>query len=165
MSTSLHAVFNVVSGYVYFVIVSFNIPRRKMRFSESSQNSISEKSIFGHFEIIFFNVWILPRAGWLFPVSTFKEEYFNEKISSLDGPKKICSIFRKSDDFGHFWPPGSNFNVDFFNIRENSKKSSVSSLGAVVGNIVLNFELSIFETVRGGRVAVLQVDNFQNPWF
>ena len=63
MSTSLHAVFNVVSGYVDFVIVSFNIPRRKMRFSESSQNSLSEKSIFGHFEIIFFNVWILPRAG------------------------------------------------------------------------------------------------------
>ena len=56
MSTSLHAVFDVVSGNVDFVIVIFNIHGQKMRFSESSQNSISEKSTFGHFEAIFFNV-------------------------------------------------------------------------------------------------------------
>ena len=53
MSTSLHAVFNVVSGNVYFVIVILNIQGRKMRFSESTQNFMSEKSIFGHFEVIF----------------------------------------------------------------------------------------------------------------
>ena len=56
MSTSLHAAFNVVSGNVYFDIVIFNICGRKMRFSESSQNSIPENSIFGHFEVIFLNV-------------------------------------------------------------------------------------------------------------
>ena len=56
MSTSLHAYFNVVYGNVYFVIVIFNIHGRKRRFSESTQNSISEKSIFGHFEVIFLNV-------------------------------------------------------------------------------------------------------------
>ena len=56
MNTSLHAVFNLVSGNVYFVIGIFNICGRKMQFSESSQNSISEKSIFGHFEVIFLNV-------------------------------------------------------------------------------------------------------------
>ena len=56
MSTSLHAVFNVVSGNVYFVVVVFDSRGRKMRFSESSQNSISEKTIFGHFEVIFPNV-------------------------------------------------------------------------------------------------------------
>ena len=56
MSTSLHAVFNVIFGNVYFVIVIFNIHGRKMRFSESSQNPVSEKSIFGHFEVIFLNV-------------------------------------------------------------------------------------------------------------
>ena len=49
MSTSLHVVFNVVSGNVYFVILIFNICGQKRRSSESSQNSISEKSIFGHF--------------------------------------------------------------------------------------------------------------------
>ena len=34
-----------------------------MRFSASSQSSISEKSIFGHLEVIFLNVYILPMAG------------------------------------------------------------------------------------------------------
>ena len=53
MSTLLHAVFDVVFGNVFFVIVIFNIHGRKMQLFESSQNSISEKSIFGHFEVIF----------------------------------------------------------------------------------------------------------------
>ena len=56
MSTSLHAVFNVVFGNVYFVILIFIICGQKMRFPETSQNSISEKSIFGHFEVIFLHV-------------------------------------------------------------------------------------------------------------
>ena len=56
MSASLYAVFHVVFGNVNFVIVIFNIHGRKMRFSESSENSMSEKSIFGHFEVIFLNV-------------------------------------------------------------------------------------------------------------
>ena len=56
MSTSLHAVFNLVSGKVYFVIGIFNIHGRKMQFSESTQNFLSKKSIFGHFEVIFLNV-------------------------------------------------------------------------------------------------------------
>ena len=55
MSTSLHADFNVVSGNVDFVIVISNICGRKMRFSAGSQNSISEKSILGQFEVIFLN--------------------------------------------------------------------------------------------------------------
>ena len=53
MSTSLHAVFNVVFGNVYFVIVISNLHGRKMQFPESSQISLSEKSIFGQFEVIF----------------------------------------------------------------------------------------------------------------
>ena len=56
MSTSLHAAFHVASGNVYFVIVNFNIHGQKLRFSESTQNFIAEKSIFGHFEVIFLNV-------------------------------------------------------------------------------------------------------------
>ena len=56
MSTQLHVVVIVVFGNVYFVLVIFNICGRKMRFSESSQNPVSEKSIFGHFEVIFLNV-------------------------------------------------------------------------------------------------------------
>ena len=53
MSSSLQAVFNVVSDKVGFVIVSFNVIGGKIRFSESSQNFISEKSSFGHFEVFF----------------------------------------------------------------------------------------------------------------
>ena len=56
MSTSLHVIFIVVFGNVYFVIVIFNIHGQKIRFIESSQNPMSEKSIFGQFEVIFLNV-------------------------------------------------------------------------------------------------------------
>ena len=34
-----------------------------MQFSESSQISISEKSIFGQFEVIFLNVWFIFQGG------------------------------------------------------------------------------------------------------
>ena len=63
MSTSLHAVFTVVPGNVYFVIVIFNIHGQKMQFSESTQNFIFEKSIFGHFEVIFFQRMIFFQGG------------------------------------------------------------------------------------------------------
>ena len=53
MSKPLHAVFDVVSLNVNFNIVLLNIHGRKLRFSASSQNSISEKSIFGQFEVLF----------------------------------------------------------------------------------------------------------------
>ena len=43
-------------GNVYFILVIFNIHGRKMRYSESSQKPISEKSIFGHFEVVFLKV-------------------------------------------------------------------------------------------------------------
>ena len=66
MSTSSHAVFNVAFDNAYFVIVILNIHGQKMRFSESSQNSISEKSIFGQFEVMFLNIYIFPRAGVVF---------------------------------------------------------------------------------------------------
>ena len=102
MSTSLHAVFNVVSGNVCFVLLVFNIGGRKMRFSESSQNSISEKSIFGHFEVSFLNVQFFSERALLFPVSTIQENHFDERMSSLAGLKKNYLISRKSTDFGHF---------------------------------------------------------------
>ena len=122
MSTSLHATFNVVFGNVYFVIVIFNIHGRKFQFSESSQNSLSEKSIFGHFGVIFLNVLKFPGLGWLFLVSTVKEEYINGKMSSLAGLRKSYSSFRKSTDFGHFWLPRSTFKVDFLNVQAKFRK-------------------------------------------
>ena len=56
MSTILHIAFNVAFGNVFFVLVISSICGRKMQLSESSQNSISEKLIFGHFEVNFPNV-------------------------------------------------------------------------------------------------------------
>ena len=56
MSTSLHAVFDKISGNVYFVIFNFNIHGRKMRFSENSQTPMSEKSIFGQLEVIYLSL-------------------------------------------------------------------------------------------------------------
>ena len=76
MSTSLHAVFNLIFGNVYFVIVIFEIQGRKMRFSESSQNSMSEKSIFGQFKVIFLHVYSFPRAGVVFACYYFQVRVF-----------------------------------------------------------------------------------------
>ena len=102
MSRSLHEVFVVVFGNVYFFIVVFNNHGRKGRFFESSQNYITGKSVFGHLEVIFLNVYIFSGRGWLFSVSTCKEKYFIEKMISLAGLKKICLISRKCTDFGTF---------------------------------------------------------------
>ena len=94
---------------------------RKNRFSASSQNPITEKSIFGHFEVIFLNVIFFSRARWLFPVSTTKEEYVDEKMSSLAGLKSY-SISRKSTDFGYLGPPSKSI---FSAYRQNFEKFSV----------------------------------------
>ena len=122
MSTSLHAVFIVNSGNVYFNIVIFNIHGRKMRFSESSQISISENSIFGQFEVFFSTYKFFPGWECLFPVSTFQEKYFNEKMSSVVGLRKRYLIFRGSTDFGHIWLTRSTFKVDFHNVQAKFQK-------------------------------------------
>ena len=76
MSKSLHAIFKAVFGNLDCVIVIFIIHGQKIRFSVSSQISISKKSIFGHFEVILLNVQIFSRAEWLFSASTCKWKIF-----------------------------------------------------------------------------------------
>ena len=93
LSTSLHAVFNLIFGTVCFVIVIFSIHGPKMQFSESSQNSMSEKSVFGHFEVIFSTYNFFPGRELFFLVITFKKKFFNEKMSSLAGLRKKLFIF------------------------------------------------------------------------
>ena len=117
MSTSLHAVFKLVSGSVYFVINIFNNHGKKIQFFGSSQNSVSKKSIFGHLEVIF-----LKSRGWFFPVGTFEKQYFHEKMSSPAGLKKTFSISRKGINFGHFGLPGSTFKDDFLNVPAKFRK-------------------------------------------
>ena len=55
--------FDVVSVFVKFVLVFQKTFDRKMWFLESSENSLTEKSIFGHFEVFILNVWTFPRLG------------------------------------------------------------------------------------------------------
>ena len=141
MSRSVHAVFNVVSGNVHFVKAVSKIHGQKMRFSASSQNFKSEKSIFGHVEVFFLNVkYFFPGQGWFFPVSTFEEEYFNEKMGSLAGLKKKLFFFSAKVlilvIFDYLGPPSKSV---FSTYRQNFKKSLVSILAEFVGNIVLSF--------------------------
>ena len=150
MSTPLHAVFNVVSGNVYFVIVTFNICDRKRRSSESTQNSISQNRFLVTLRSFFSTYKFFLGRGWFFPVSTFKEEYFNEKMSSLAGLKKVIQFYAKVPIlaiFDYLGPPSKSI---FSTYRQNFEKSSVCFLGGIVRNIVLNFQLSIFKKVRGG---------------
>ena len=70
---------------LYFVIpVSISLGR-KMRLSASSQISITAKSIFGHFEVIFLKIYVFLGVGFLFPVSKFEQKQFKEELSSLAG--------------------------------------------------------------------------------
>ena len=60
-----------------------------MRFTESSQNSIIEKSIFGHSEVIFLNIQFSPPGGsGFFPLVQSRKIFFKEKMSSLAGLRK-----------------------------------------------------------------------------
>ena len=85
------------------------IPNPKIQFS------VNLKSFFSTYKF-------LPEKGWLFPVSTFKEKYFTEKIGSLAGFKEVYSISRKSTDFGQFWLQRSTFKVNFLNVQAKFRK-------------------------------------------
>ena len=101
----------------------------------------------------FFSMYkFFPGRGWLFPVSTIRELFFNGKMSSLAGFKKKYLIFCKSTEFGHFWLPESTFKVHFLNVQAKFPKNSmVIFLGEVARNIVLKFALSISSGLRGVR--------------
>ena len=84
-------------------------------------------------------------------------------MSSLDGLKKVIQFSAKVlilAIFGYLGPPSKSILSTY---RQIFKKSSVSFLGDVVGNIVVNLETSISDGLRGWGRAVLQVDIFQKP--
>ena len=56
VSASVHAKFDVIFSNVHSVTAISYFRGQKMRFFESSQNSETEKSIFGQFEVTFLNV-------------------------------------------------------------------------------------------------------------
>ena len=71
-------------------------------------------------------------------------------MSSLAGLKKVIQFSAKVpilSIFDYLGPPSKSIFSTYRQIFENS---SVSVLWEVVKNAVLNFELSVFEKVRGG---------------
>ena len=99
----------------------------------------------------FFSTYIFfSGRGWFFPVIILKLKYFNEKLSSLAGLKKSCSLFRKRTDFDHFDYLGPLSKSIFSTYRQIYKKISVSFLRKVVRNIVVIFGLSISAGLWGG---------------
>ena len=165
MSTSLHAVFNLVSGNIYFVIGIFNIHGQKTRFSESTQNSVSEKSILGHFGVFFSQrINFSQGGGGFFLLVPLSKSILTKRWALWLVSKKAIQFSAKVPILAIFDYLGPHSKSVFSTYRLNFEKSTVNFVGEVVKNIVLNFGLSIFKKRRGG-LAVLQVDIFQNPWF
>ena len=73
-----------------------------MQFSASIKNSLTEKSVFGQFNVIFLNVLKFSRDGVGFFLLLHSEKGFlNEKMSFLAGLKKKLSNFLRKY---RFWP-------------------------------------------------------------
>ena len=152
MSTLLHAVFIVVSGNVILCYSYFQYFWSKnailWKYSKFHVRKIDFWSFWGHFfqRMIFF-----PGRGCFFLVSKFKEEYFNEKMSSLAGLKTKLFNFPQKHRFWTFLTTWVHLQSRFSQRRGKISKNPWSvSWGRVVINIVLNFQLSIFKKVRGG---------------
>ena len=96
VSTSLHVVFIVVSDNAHFVICIFLVVGSKMMFSAGSQISISYKSIFGPFEVVFLNVLLFLNAGLVICLFVcLTRGYFNENMVYLAGlDKKILTLLQ-----------------------------------------------------------------------
>ena len=101
MSSLLHVVFLVVSGNVYFVIVISIICGRKYDLLKVVKSSSPKNQFLVTLRSFFSLYKFFPGRTWLFPVSTFQEEYFNEKMSSLAGLKK--KLFNFPQKY-RFWP-------------------------------------------------------------
>ena len=149
-STSLHEIFDVVFGNVCFVIVIFNIHGRKIRSSESSQNSMSEKSTFGQFEV-FSSTYNFFQGGVLFSCYSTQEQLILRKDELCSwSQKKVIQFSAKVlilAIFDHLGPPSKSI---FSTYKQNFKKSLVGFLGKIVRNIEKFFELPIFKRLRRG---------------
>ena len=112
----------------------------------------------------FFSTYkFFPGQWWLFPVSIFQLEYFNEKMSSLAG-LKLYNFPQKY----WFWPIFATWvhlQSRFSQCTgKNSKNPWSVSWGRFLGTLCWIF--SFLSSKRcGGGLAVLQVDIFQYPWF
>ena len=132
------------------------------RFSAISKISISAKLILMALRSIL-SMYNFSRAGVVFFVCAFRNNYINEKMSSLAGLGKITQSLVKVPILAIFGYLGPHIKPMFTMKRQNFKISLACLLKTVARNIVLLFELSIFEKLSGG-LAVLQVDIDKKPW-
>ena len=116
MSTSLHLVLNVVSGNIDFVLIFF-FNHGRLRVFATSQVSIPKQLTFGQLGVLFFQrMKFFSGQCSKIAVSGFKEEHFNENMSSLAGLKK--NLIKPSQNrIRPFWLPGSGFTVNFLNAQ------------------------------------------------
>ena len=92
--------------------------------SASSQNFITAKSIFDHFEVILLNLKNISTARWFFFVNTIEKELFNGNIGLLNGLKKIYSFLCKRPFFDIFKCIGSGSNSIFVSVHAKWRKFS-----------------------------------------
>ena len=119
VSTSIHAIFDLVFRNSYFFIVISNTCGPKMQFPANSQNSISKNSIFVNLRSFFSTYKNFPEQEWLIPVSKFKEEFLTKQLSSLAGLRKAIQFLAKVPIlaiFDYLGPPSKS---TFSTYRQN----------------------------------------------
>ena len=109
---------------------------------------------------------IFQGKGWIFPVSTFKKEFFNEKVSSLVCLTKKLFSFPQKYRFWPFLTTCVHLQSQFFQRTGKISKISwsVSWGGGYLEYYVKFWDFYLQKGAAGG-LAVLQVGIFQNPWF
>ena len=100
MSASLHAIFNVRFGNIYFVILVLNIRSRQKLFSARSQ-FISEESNCGHNEVIYLKdcIFFQCGGGLYFLLLHSKRNILTKKWTLYLVSTKISPISRKRNLF------------------------------------------------------------------
>ena len=84
---------DLVFRNLYFVIVIFNIRDRDCIFLVVKFPFPENRFLF---TLMSFTTYkFFPGPGWLFPVSTFKEKYFNEKMRCLAGLNTVFQFLAK----------------------------------------------------------------------
>ena len=103
-----------------------------MRFSENTENSISEKSIFGHFEVTFLNVLNFRRAGVVFSSEYLRRAVFQRKdeLSSWS-QKKVIQFSAKVPSLTIFDYLGPHSKSIFSTYSQNFEKFWARMLGTL----------------------------------
>ena len=165
MSTSSHADFNVffsetnTSLYLCSILMAGNC-----NFLKVVKISYMKSGFFVIFRYFFSTYEFFVGRAWSCPVGTFEKECSRKKMSSKACLKKSSFNFFQITFSFHFSPSMSSLEVDFCNIQAKLKNNHWNILRGGVAIIVLNFELPVSSGLRG-KVAVLRVDCFKNPWF